>query len=251
MILSNETSIIEAFTRLFVESGEERLCSIGEYKHSIEHFSEVFGGERHYIPREVAGEVLSGMGYSIKDDVVCGEWKYPTYEELYSTLGSDDFDRRFIGDQIDYPFYRIPSSRVKAMVNAYSAAHDLNGRYRLFPIFKYYEIQSMCWVEYDGGTLGYMDREDEVFLDTIYTPRKRSGVGTSLFVRFLKEMSDGHRNNSVEIVIDAYTDDSKAFFGSMAKRYNFMRESERFGRSGAYTFSIQDIKEYFSNKKEG
>lgn len=246
-MINTGEDLVSCFAKLFIRPGDQQLCAIGELKHWAEYFSDIFIGRHIYVERDVAARVLIDCGFRVKEQHIYGALMFPDYDELVAALGNGNFDEKIVGTKQIVPFYRIPHRRVRAMVEANSSAWRLGGRYAsVFPLFERFDFDRLHWIEEEGGLLAYKVLYGEVMLDTIYVENKRTGMGKKLFKRFLESVVDVCYNDP--IIIDAYTQESKAFFSSMAKRYNVLKPSGRFVKPDVYEI---DVAEIMSDSKKG
>lgn len=237
---SEQIEITKKYFGLFIGQGDKKLCTPYGLKHKVERFAEHFTMERTYIPEKSAITALNDMSIHVDEEgYVIGEWIYPSLDELVETIGNNDFEKHFALQKYHTPFYRIPSMRVTAMIEAYSYAYERTGK-EDFPVFDSYLYESLKWIEVDGGALSYREDGDAIILDTIYVQTKRGGVGTKLFELFLDEVLKYQDECVIEI--DAYTDDSKEFFSSMQKKYDFFKPSKRLTKPDTYSIAVSELK---------
>lgn len=229
-----------SFIDLFIAKGDKELCSVYGLKQRAEKFIGLFVGGNKYVSKEAAFLALTERGVKMEGDTVYGEWVYPSFSALRSALGGEEFNTIFTNSLKGIPFYAIPSDRVRAMIEAHSTAWIKNGN-RDFPIFDRYHYERLNWKEVeDGGILAYRVDDDVIMLDTIYVTKKRSGTGTALFQSFLNTLCE--YDDEMEVVVDAYTDDSKEFFKRIASRYAYVKPTNRFNKSDVYSFFVKETK---------
>lgn len=237
---SEQIEITKKYIGLFIMQGDKKLCTPYGLKHKVEKYTDYFTKEHVYISEESAITALKEMGIDTDEEgYIVGEWAYPAFNVLVEALGNSDFERHFALNKYHIPFYQIPSLRVAAMIEAYSYAHERTGK-EDFPVFDSYLYESLKWIEVDGGVLSYREDGDAIILDTIYVQTKRRRVGTKLFELFLDEVLKYQDECVIEI--DAYTDDSKEFFSSMQKKYDFFKPSKRLTKPGTYSIAVSELK---------
>ncbi len=236
---AGQIEIAKRYIGLFMGEGDRKLCTPYGLKHKVEKYTDYFTEKHVYISENSAIAALGDIGFEIdKEGHVIGEWLYPSFDTIVETIGNRNFEKHFLNDY-QIPFYRIPSIRVAAMISAYSTAFENKGKID-FPMIERYQYEQLQWIEVDGGALAYSMGDGEIVFDTIYAKAKRNGVGAKLFELFLDEVSTYPDEYVVEL--DAYTDDSKAFFESMKKRYDFFKPSKRLSKPDTYSIAISEIK---------
>jgi len=224
-----------------MEQGGSKLCTPYGFKHIVEKFTDLFEKEHVYISTESATIALDEMGYLIEDGMVLGEWIYPDRETLLLGLGNSEFKQRFVNKQFLIPFYELPNMRVSAMVKAYSSAYERNGRNK-FPMIDKFRYDELNWIDIENGALSYAVEDGYIVLDTIYAKNRQCGTGKKLFEKFLKEVSS--YPDSYYIEIDAFTDDSIAFFEALPAKNNLFKPSRRLSKKNTYSIGVDELKKY-------
>ncbi len=238
---ARQIEVAKQYIRLFVGKGEKKLCTPYGLKHKVEKYTEYFIKGREYISENSAIAALGDTGFKIDDEgYVVGEWLYPSFDTIVETIGNRDFEKHFSNVHI-IPFYNIPRFRVTAMIAAHSSACENKGGID-FPLFESDKYGQMQWIEIDGGALAYRMDDDVILFDTIYVKIKRKGVGTKLFDLFLEEVSSYPDDYYIEI--DAFTDDSIAFFEALSGKNNLFKPSRRLSKKNTYSIGIDELKAY-------
>lgn len=235
-----QIEIAKQYIELFIGKGDKKLCTPYGLKHKVEKYTDYFTDQHVYISEDSAIIALRELGIDIDEEgYVVGWWTHPSFDTIVKIIGNRNFERRFHLHEHQIPFYWIPSLRVTAMIEAYSSAYKYTGKDD-FPLFERYQYEQLRWIEVEGGALAYSVDENDIALDSIYVKTKRNGIGTKLFELFLDEVSNCKDECIVEI--DAYTDDSKAFFKSKSKQYSFFKPLRRLTKDDTYSICIGKLK---------
>lgn len=235
-----EVNMVKKYAKLFIKKSEMNGLTVGEIKHLVEKYTDYFTKKHLYISRESTTIALKELGFEVnKEGYLNGSLVYPSFNILVDTIGNSDFEKNFEKNNYQIPFYRIPSMRVSAMIDAHSPTYINNGN-NGFPFFDSFLYKQLKWIEIDGGLLAYNKNENEITLDVIYVTTKRIGIGNKLFELFIGEILNYQEDCIIEI--DAFTNDSKEFFKEMNKKYSFFKPSKKLKKDNTYSIAIADIK---------
>lgn len=224
-----------------MKKSDRELCSLYRFKHIIEEFTDLFEDQHVYISTESAVEALMELGYKVVENVIFATWNYPNQDTLVSIFGNSKFESHFERDPNKIPFYKIPSIRVSAMIEAHSSAYKISGKGKEeFPLFEKKIYDDLKWIDVPDGVLSYCIANNTITLDAIFSKSRRNGTGRKLFQLFLDEVSRYPDNFFIEI--DAYTKDSKMFFQALSSENNFFEPSRTLTKADTYSIGLAEFK---------
>lgn len=219
---------VKTYIELFYKKSPINLDkSAYDIKHDIEKFIDTHLPEHVYVSEKVVQESFFESAYDMGENYLKAKAIYPSKKKLMKKLqltiptSEDNF----------LHYYDLKSLLVEGLTQSYSSALHLN--HPAFPKFYTLRYKGLRFIkEGKTGFIAYKIGDGTIYLDSIYTRVKRQGIGEKLLIKLIEKIQKKKPGYPIEV--DAYTQDSKAFFKKMERKYACIHKSRHLNKDNLY-----------------